>query len=1292
MESFRKTALAFTIFTGLLVIWATPLMSAVGAHYPDFTVSTISDNHLIVSYNPDYSSNFATVGGADLYPLDGKQVWGRSFLVALPSGGDLSFTINYGVAGTGLLPDTLHYVPSTTPLVIRETPFEARGHRLVRLLVFPQRNEGGRLTAYKDFSIDIRFTNGATAFHSGSASRLDQVISETVVNPDQFFRFGVAGKTPVLKKLPTDLFDDGGTWLKIAVTESGVTRIDGTALQQAGINLTTLRSDSLRLYYADGEIPSYDPTAAGPQLHQIAIQVRDGGDGLFNTGDFILFYAEAPSRYRYQNGTVAYYKNPYNDRNYYWLAVGGHASEPVMRWNTFDGTLQGTPDVLLSATRQPLRIEQDNLIKIDIDGRVRDYFTWYWSTDRTVSASVNISHPVSGDSIDFQMNAICDYTSSTITLNGSLLNRASVAGTYHYWSKTALAADGLNSIRIDLYPGLEGPFLDYLNLNYSRKLAYDGHQLEFTSFGQSGLLEYLITGMNATVQVADISDLTTPALITGGSLVVDTLRFERQSAPSGTSRYIAFTTTNALVPAAVEKVDPGSLRTDLAQYDCLVISPRSFQTALQEYVDYRQLNGGQRLRLVALEDIYNRFGFGLESPLAIRNYLKFAFENYNPPAPYAVLLAGDGHYDFLDHLGLHTPSYLPPFIWGRENSVGDDNYVYFGQLDWLDSDSSYIKLPDRGFDMMTARWPVKSPSDVSAYIEKIKGYESSASQGIWRGRVTYVADDEFKNGYNGEIIHTAQTETLAVFHTPVAFIKQKIYATDYAFASSGEKPAVNDAIINAINDGTLIINYIGHGSPEVWADEHILKKTTDLARMQNSDKLAIVSAASCSIGFFDDPGKEGMAEIMFRQRGAAIQVVSATRLVYSSDNALFNYDLFDAIFNTRDNVCEAVFATKMMHQYVRQNDFSLLRNDRSYIIFGDPLAGSGLPQYRVRFDAATDSLMMPLADYHFSGQILDAQGDTVHLTGTADIAAFDAQIVRHHPLGLDYTLGGPQIFRGTVPITNGHFSGGFVVPLDVDYGGRTAQLSAYGALTTASAVGGVDSLTIASQPSASSDNQGPQISFAFAEAPSFTSGGRIPENATLILTLSDSSGINLTNGLGHRIELTIDNNSNSVINLTDAFAYKPGSFKSGEVRLALPDLDSTLHDFRIRAWDNANNPSEISFSAMASRGGKIVIHDLMNYPNPMSSATEFFFDLSAPAEWAEMQIFTLSGKLIKRIPSYNLAVGRNRGIRWDGRDLDGDRVAEGVYIYRLTARGIVTPNGGSSDTNAEAFGKLVLLN
>ena len=264
-------------------------MAAVGAHYSDFDAATISDDHLIVTYRPAFSSDFSTIRGGNLSPVDGKQVWGRSFLVAVPPDGDLSISVNYGIAGVGSLPDTLHYVSSTTPLVIRETPFEARGHRLVRLTVFPQRNENGHLAAYKDFSIDIHISGGKPiAARNEPSSRLDKVISETVINPDQFFRFGVSNKIMSLKKMPADLFDDGGTWLKIGISENGITRIDGSALQQAGVNLTALRSDSLRLYYADGENPPYDPSVAGPQLHQVAIQVQDGGDGLFSSGDLIL--------------------------------------------------------------------------------------------------------------------------------------------------------------------------------------------------------------------------------------------------------------------------------------------------------------------------------------------------------------------------------------------------------------------------------------------------------------------------------------------------------------------------------------------------------------------------------------------------------------------------------------------------------------------------------------------------------------------------------------------------------------------------------------------------------------------------------------------------------------------------------------------------------------------------------------------------------------------------------------------------------------------------------------------
>jgi hypothetical protein len=529
-----------------------------------------------------------------------------------------------------------------------------------------------------------------------------------------------------------------------------------------------------------------------------------------------------------------------------------------------------------------------------------------------------------------------------------------------------------------------------------------------------------------------------------------------------------------------------------------------------------------------------------------------------------------------------------------------------------------------------------------------------------------------------------------VFHTPQEYIKQKIYATEYPFASNGEKPSVNDAIIKAVNDGTLFINYIGHGSPDVWADEHILKKSNDLSRMNNTDKLMVVIAASCSIGKFDIPGMEGMAEMLFRQDGGAIETVSATRLVYATSNAIFGYDLYDAIFGNHCNVSEGVFTAKMIHQYTGSG--SLIRNDRSFVVFGDPLSPAGLPAYKLEFETGTDSILTPLQKFSFVGQVNDLDDNPVNVDGQIEISTYDSRFIISHPKGIEYTLNGPSIFRGTVEVDSGRFEGQFIVPLDIDYGGIDAQITGYGILGASAGIGSMNSLPIAANAGTTSDNSGPEIQYLVDENPDFVSGQRIPANATLVLEISDVSGINLTGGLGHRIELIIDNDNNSTINLTNQFSYEVDSYQSGEVRYILPDLSAESHSFKIKAWDNANNPSTVEFEATPTREGHIAILDVMNYPNPMEESTEFFFELSEAAERVELQIFTLSGRIIRNLSSDNLQFGRNRQFYWDGRDFDGDRVAEGVYIYKITARGNAAMGSKSSDNRAEAFGKLVLLN
>ncbi|MFH1699925.1 MAG: type IX secretion system sortase PorU [Candidatus Zixiibacteriota bacterium] len=1289
----KRNALTFLVLILLSFTWVSFCRadSSSNAHYPDFEIDYIADDHILIKYSPLYSKDFSSVRRLARHNYNGNEVFGRSVLIAVPENGEVSFTFNFSKVGVFSFNNAGEYASEQLPLVVKHSEFNARGHRIVRMLIFPQRMEETGLGAYDDFTIDVYFTNTmreSSPFEK--QTRLDSLLARTVINGKQLFSFGSSRENMTAYKPLESNFGNATRWLKIAVDECGIYRINGNDLITAGVNLSGLYSDSLRLFYGGGKNPPIGFSEPLPELNEIPVDIIDGGDGLFNSGDYILFYGQAVNRYDYSQNPPGYIRNIYNRLNYYWLAVGGDYSSPRKRWRHINSEI-GTPDLILNSFRQLKMVEQNHDLRIDTDGHIRDYYTWYWSNMPNVTASFSLENPIHDDIIEIEMAAITNFSGTTLVLNGTDMTRTTGSGNvYKYVVDSDAGAAGLNTAQVSLQPNIRGSYLDYLRVNYPQNLEYAGGQLSFSSYTYSGLIRYHIENVSASQSILDITFPDDPAIIENINFTGNAAEFQMMAADDVLS-FVLFSENDALRPEWIRNWEGANLHNDISQYDCIIVYPASFHSAMGEYVSYRH-GQGYGLKLVAVEDIYDQFGFGLESPLAIRNYLKFAYENFAPPAPYAVLLVGDGHYDFLDNMGHHSSSYLPPFIWEAEQSAGDDNFVYFGDIGMLDSDSSYVFNSDRGWDMMVARWPVKSAFEISTYIEKLKRYESDDTRGIWRSKVTFVADDEFKSDYTGEIIHTAQAETLAVFHTPPEITKRKIYATEYSFASSGEKPMVNDAIVKAINEGTLIINYIGHGSPDVWADEHIFKKDSDLGRLRNIDKPAIVIAGSCSIGKFDQPSKEGMAEMMFRQESGAIETVSATRLVYARDNAIFSFDLYDAVFDGSKNITEAVFTAKLLHQYERSGQVNLLRNDRSYVVFGDPLGDLGAPEYKIKITPTAASTLVPLEDFEFSGEIVDDNDNIIVADGLVNAEVFDSRFVRHHPAGIDYSLGGPRIFSGTFEVSSGRFEGGFIVPLDIDYGGEAAQITCFGSFGVGSALGSLDSLEISQSAGTTTDNSGPIIEYSFEENPDFVNGGRIPSQATLVLNIADNSGINLTGGLGHRIELTIDNDNNSTLNLTDNFVYNQGSYREGRISYRLPELTPERHIFKVKVWDNANNPGIIEFEALSSQVGSIAIHNVLNYPNPMEESTEFYFELSEPAEWAELRIFTLAGRQIKKLRESDLNSGRNRRFFWDGRDLDGDRIAEGVYLYKISIKGKVFSSGRNTDNLTEAFGKLILLN
>ena len=118
-----------------------------------------------------------------------------------------------------------------------------------------------------------------------------------------------------------------GNWYKISVTGPGIYKIDLTFLNSIGVSTSNLSSSSIRLFGNGGSmLPEANATARPDDLVENAIQVLDGGDGIINGNDYILFYADGPDQWNNDslNLRFAHHKNLYTDKSFYYLTIGAN--------------------------------------------------------------------------------------------------------------------------------------------------------------------------------------------------------------------------------------------------------------------------------------------------------------------------------------------------------------------------------------------------------------------------------------------------------------------------------------------------------------------------------------------------------------------------------------------------------------------------------------------------------------------------------------------------------------------------------------------------------------------------------------------------------------------------------------------------------------------------------------------------------------------------------------------------------------------------------------------------------
>jgi hypothetical protein len=204
----------------------------------------------------------------------------------------------------------------------------------------------------------------------------------------------------------------------------------------------------------------------------------------------------------------------------------------------------------------------------------------------------------------------------------------------------------------------------------------------------------------------------------------------------------------------------------------------------------------------------------------------------------------------------------------------------------------------------------------------------------------------------------------------------------------------------------------------------------------------------------------------------------------------------------------------------------------------------------------------------------------------------------------------------------------------------------------------------------------------------FVSGGITNESPFFLAFLEDEHGINTASGIGHDIVAILDGNENDPYILNDYYETELDDFTKGKLRFPLRDLEKGLHTITFKAWDVYNNPvtAEIQFLVVGDES--VTLTNVLNYPNPFVSYTQFWFTHNRPSEPldVQVQVLTVTGKVVWTRNQVVTTVGNlSREITWDGRDDFGDKIGKGVYIYKLTVRSSIT------NSQTEKYEKLVIL-
>ena len=1075
-----------------------------------------------------------------------------------------------------------------------------------------------------------------------------------------------------------------GKFVKIHITNSGVYKLTYEDLTSMGVNPA-----NVSIYGYGGTLLDQDFMKPKiDDLPECSIWMEKGSDGVFNAGDYILFYAQGVNSWTYDKSKSIFTHNVnyYSKYGYYFVTSDAGTGKKIKN---------KIVNIPINATIHPVeeftdyQLHEKDLLNLAKGGKefYGEPFNDITSYDFSFTfPNIVASRPVIAH-IDLAATA-SEQSSFTLTLNGGQPKTVSVNKIAGDNYEQGTGASGIFNFTpqgetLNFSTSYARPnstavgYLNYLEINVRRQLKMIGSSMQFQNvdyLGMNAYNQYLLSSAGTNVQIWDI---TNPQNI--GSMVTSNVdgKVSFTASSNNLSSYIVVdpTAASSFPKPAIDGPVPNQNLHALSSVDMVIITHPDFLSQAETLAKAHREQDNLTVEVITTDQIYNEFSSGTPDATAYRWVMKMLYDraqktNNTADMPKYLLLFGRGSYDNRKLSSGSGDHFI--LTYQTENSLNITlSYVtddYFALLD----DNEGSDVSSGLMDIGVGRFPVRTVEEATDVVNKTIGYMKNENKGFWKNQLCFIADDDDSG------MHQKQADSVAVsiVRANPSYQLTKIYLDAYAQelnASGQSYPSAKRQLMNLFQSGMLLFNFTGHGSPTGLTNESIFTEAD--AKTLSNKHLPLFLIASCDFAQFDEDVVSGGEKVLLNPNGGGIGILSAARPVYASQNYTLNKKVGDRLFKRQNGI------EQRLGDVISQakNNTGTEINKLSYMFMGDPAVRLNYPtRYKVITSKVNESTVFgtdtlkALSVANIKGIIAADNGTKIdNFNGTLHVTVYDkAQLIttRGNEGGGTETYYDRQniLFSGNVGVKNGEYTVSFMLPKDIryNYGGGRINYYAQDDVNNFEAQGYFENFTVGgTSTNTITDTTGPAVDL-YLNSDKFKAGDKVNETPFLMANVSDVNGINTVgSGIGHDIMLTVDGDPTQSYILNDYYQAAINSYIDGTLRFKMPEMTNGTHTISLRAWDLVNNSSTVTTSFEVVKGMTPQIFSIYNFPNPVKAQTTIVVNHDRPETILNttVEIFDLAGRKIWRFkqPSAD-------SITWNITGSDGIRVRPGIYLYRVS--------------------------